>query len=476
MRRALVVLSSLVAGTGCSGLDGSVATVMPFPIVDGPIEAIAVTPLALVPAFSPTIFDYYVRCTASTNDLVVTVSGSGHTAAQDYSLVANDAVEIGEYFIRCLPPDFPVIGVTTHPDLGAPTPGYFLVDSGPYVAVLDLHGTPVWYEPTTSGGNVDSLAPDTISYLPNAEYPYGIDAVPSFQLVDLAAGTATTLTSPDAPTNEHELQLLPNGDYLMFADQITPHVDLAEIDYGADASVADCKIEELDPAGNLVWSWLGSDHIDANDESVTATTNLIGGVTVVDPYHCNSIEIGPDGDLLVSARHTSALYDIDRATGTIRWKLGGTAASKDGAAHLDVVDDPYGGFNLQHDARFLANGDITLFDDHGLYGGSDRGVARGIELALDHDAGTARIVWEARGRSESQYMGSFRRYPDGHSVLGWGYIPGDPQILTEVDAQANDVLDISFELDVTFAALTYRAIKVPTTQLDHALLRAMTAR
>src|SRR6202012_2907044 len=105
----------------------------------------------------------------------------------------------------------------------------FLVNSGPYVAVLDIHGMPIWYEPTTSGGDVDSLAPNVISYLPNAEDPYAIDDAPEFQIVDLAAGTTATLTSPDAPTNEHELQRLPNGDYLMFADQITRHVDLDSI-------------------------------------------------------------------------------------------------------------------------------------------------------------------------------------------------------------------------------------------------------
>ena len=203
----------LCCAVGCSGLESSpVATVIGFPIDNGEVDSLSVTGLTLVPAYSRTILDYYVRCADGDNTIDVSVTSAGRTLIHTYTLVPNDAVQVADYWIRCLPPDFPVIGVTTHPELGAPTPGYYLVNSGPYVAALDTNGTPVWYEPTTSGGDVDSLQPNVISYLPNAEYPFAIDDAPNFQIADLAAGTSTTLTSPDAPTNEHELQRLANGD------------------------------------------------------------------------------------------------------------------------------------------------------------------------------------------------------------------------------------------------------------------------
>ena len=35
------------------------------------------------------------------------------------------------------------------------------------------------------------------------------------------------------------------------------------------------------------------------------------------------MDVGPDGDILISARNTCALYDIDRTTGAVNWRLGG---------------------------------------------------------------------------------------------------------------------------------------------------------
>ena len=104
MRRAVFVLASLAAG--CSGLDGTVANVMPFPIVEGPVESIAVTPLALVPAFSPRIFDYYVRCVEGTTRSR-SPSPARDTAPSRATRRRNEAIDIEDYWIRCLPPDFP---------------------------------------------------------------------------------------------------------------------------------------------------------------------------------------------------------------------------------------------------------------------------------------------------------------------------------------------------------------------------------
>ena len=52
-------------------------------------------------------------------------------------------------------------------------------------------------------------------------------------------------------------------------------------------------------------------------------------------------------------------------------------------------------------------------------------------------------------------------------MIGWGHVVKDPRTFTEVDAQGDEVLD------VTIAGVTsYRAVKVPKSRLDVALLRA----
>ncbi len=165
-------------------------------------------------------------------------------------------------------------------------------------------------------------------------------------------------------------------------------------------------------------------------------------------------------------RHTSAVYFIERATGSILWKLGGTNVVGDGGMHISVVGDSEGTFSLQHDARLSAVG-VTMFDDHG----GSAGVARGIEYAIDLNAKTATPTFQFLGSGQSLFEGSFRRQADGHSVIGWGHVAKDPRTFTEVDAQGTNVLDVTIG-----SAPSYRAVKVPPSQLDVALLRATCAK
>ena len=232
--------------------------------------------------------------------------------------------------------------------------------------------------------------------------------------------------------------------------------------------MADVEIQEIDPSGKLVWSWLASDHIDPVQESLEPMSETVAGTSLVDVFHVNAIDVDGLGNLLVSARHANALFYVDRSSGNVVWKLGGTAYNKDGASHIEVVGDPQTTFNMQHDGRFLPNGDVSLFDDHG----ATAGVARGVEYAIDYDDGTATPVFQFSGVAQSEYEGSFRRYSDGESVIGWGYVATDPRVVTEVNASGQDVLDIAF----SGGESSYRAVKVPLTQVDIALLRAATAK
>jgi hypothetical protein len=65
-------------------------------------------------------------------------------------------------------------------------------------------------------------------------------------------------------------------------------------------------------------------------------------------------------------------------------------------------------------------------------------------------------------------MGSFRILPDGSRTIGWGFggeLAG--LVLTEVDVQGDDLLDLSFT-----KSASYRAIKVPLSALDLGLMRS----
>jgi hypothetical protein len=71
--------------------------------------------------------------------------------------------------------------------------------------------------------------------------------------------------------------------------------------------------------------------------------------------------------------------------------------------------------------------------------------------------------------SPSCCQGSFRRYSDGHSVVGWGLVNTfDGRAFTELDEAGNAVLDLAFGSGYA----SYRAVKVPTTRFDIGVLRA----
>src|SRR4029079_1948915 len=63
-----------------------------------------------------------------------------------------------------------------------------------------------------------------------------------------------------------------------------------------------------------------------------------------DYFHINSIDEDADGNLLVSARNTHTIYEIDRSTGKIVWRVGGK--------HSDFRMGPGTHFGWHHDARW----------------------------------------------------------------------------------------------------------------------------
>jgi hypothetical protein len=165
----------------------------------GPMAALSVSPLTLSPAFSASTFDYVVQCASGTNDVTIEASavpgGSVQLTAptstqpadsmtEPVQLVENQAVVIrgtdaqgraAEYWIRCLPHDFPQITVD-RPSPGGPTPGWYVLGNStlfgatgikPYAMILDTKGTPVWYRRPQPAGpeNVTPLGKNTVAYM-----------------------------------------------------------------------------------------------------------------------------------------------------------------------------------------------------------------------------------------------------------------------------------------------------------------------
>ncbi len=462
-----------------------------------PLASLTESPLALSPAFSPAIHDYTVPCAAGTNSLSFSLRAvAGGSVAltapittqpapsadvtvdvlenQAVVVRASDGANASEYWVRCLPHDFPPITVTRHPESGSPTPGWYLASStinapgvAGYAMVLDTNGTPVWYRKSAPGSvsDVQLLPNDTIGYESfTGVTGYGYNSSDAYNLFQLDTHQTTQVRTVGTPTDLHEFLQLPNGDRIIDSYPFKSGVDLTGLqDYGPNSTIADCVLQELDPQGNVVWQWRASDHIDPARESTVPQSTTINGQTVVDVYHCNSVDVDGSGNVLLSARHTDAVFMISKATGKIMWKLSGVPYNKDGAQLIRVVNDPETAFYRQHDARVLPNGNITMFDNH-TSAGAD---ARGIEYSIDFATSTAQpVVQHTAPNFSSAAMGDYRRAPDGEEIIDWGYIRGRNIGFEELDPAGRDVLDVGFG-----RTYSYRVLKVAPESLDINTLR-----
>jgi Arylsulfotransferase (ASST). len=493
---------SVTFGVVYTPIGGSLFAVHPPPVQ--PLASMSVSPLTLTPAFSSTIFDYTIRCATGTNAVTIDATAvpggtvrlvspitTQPTASQSnpVNLAENQAAVVeatnaqgqaAQYWVRCLPHDFPTLNVTPHPAAGTPTPGWYVTanlrDAQSYAMILDTNGTPVWYKhaPVGSALDVKPFGHNRVAFASAVASGFGKTPGAHYDVYNLENNQiAEQISAVDSPTDFHDMIALPNGNRMVLTYAVKHGFDLTGLNVtptpGPNSAIADCEIQEVNPQGQLVWKWDGSDHVDPVSEAEFTGVDTINNESVYDVYHCNSIDAIPGGDVLVSIRHMSAVIRIRRSDGKILWKLGGTANNKDNAQHLAIQNYPQTATSLQHDARYLPNGDISVFDNQSLRSGP----AQGVEFALDLANGTAHPVFQFGSPENKQSFatGNFRRYTDGHSVVCWGITAfGTPVLMlfSEVDASGNDVLDVGFGT----GDAPYRAIKAPPPRFDINVLRA----
>jgi hypothetical protein len=168
---------------------------------------------------------------------------------------------------------------------------------------------------------------------------------------------------------------------------------------------------------------------------------------------------GGDG-VIVSARHANAVLRIDRATGRVDWKLGGSYVP---GRSLTVVGVPPGEpvFSGQHDARLRGDGTLTVFDNRSRT--SDAPAA--VRFRIDPVARTATRIERISNPdvAQSHFGGSARKLPGGNWVVAWG----GTRLFTEQTPRGDVVLALRFEAE----HFTYRVDPLPSGRLSAADLR-----
>jgi len=393
--------------------------------------SIQITGGSLTPAFDPETTDYTVRCDTRVvlhveapagTDVSIDgdpfASGSFDAAVplsedEGFDWVVREGDQTTSYHGRCLPSDFPPFSVERpgQPQaqwyLVAPTARLGQASTQNYAIIFDNHGVPVWWYKDAD------FRPFDARLLPNDHLVWApVLGVYREHAFDSTAVLHTWQTSRSI-SDFHDLQMLPNGNVLIIGDPQRSGVDVSQFKPGStSATVIDGEIQEVAPDGHLVWDWNSKNHIALSETSAAwwAEQN--------EPYdiiHMNSVEDDGDG-IIFSARHLDAVYRIDKATGDIDWKLGGSTTSRS----LTVSGDPFGSypFGGQHDARRLSDGTVTVHDNATLQNRSPRAV----RYEIDREAMTAKMVESVSDPqvTSSQCCGGARKLPTGNWVMSWG--------------------------------------------------------
>ena len=205
----------------------------------------------------------------------------------------------------------------------------------------------------------------------------------------------------------HEFTLTPRGTALVIAYHDRAR-DLRAWGGSKRGRVTDGVVQEIDVAtGRVLFQWNAMGSVPLTD----TYRRMTRGRAPWDAFHLNSVDEEPDGDLLVSARHTNTVYEIDRATGKVRSRIGGKRSSfKMGEGTR---------FGLQHDARAQADGTIRIFDN-GLRG--ERRRSRALWIRLDRQAGTATLARSVQHPLQilAGTQGNAQPLPNGDTFFGWG--------------------------------------------------------
>jgi len=244
----------------------------------------------------------------------------------------------------------------------------------------------------------------------------------------------------------HEFTLTPRGTAIVTSYEVRP-ANLSRVGGPSRGKVIGSLVQELAiPSARVLFEWRSLDDV-AIEESYAAYTGH-----AYDYFHINSVDVDADGNLLVSARNTWAVYKVHRRTGKMIWRLGGKKS--------DFRMGPGTRFAWQHDARHHDEGrQISIFDNSAAPAVARR--SRVLVIALDRRRRYARLVRQyahPRGLL-APFMGNAQVLPRGNVVVGWGARP----FVTEFRRGGG----VSFDARLPVGGQNYRAFRLPWVGRPH---------
>ena len=311
------------------------------------------------------------------------------------------------------------------------------------VLILDGKGNVVWFHPTRPLTAMN-FRPAVFKDEPvltwwegRAERGLGRGA---YVVMDSRYRVIARLPAAGRRFDLHEFELTSRGTALV-TGHVVKAADLSSVGGPARGNVIGSVIQEIAiPSSRVLFEWRSLDHV-AIEESYASYTGH-----AYDYFHVNSVDVDADGNLLVSARNTWAVYKVHAKTGKVLWRLGGKRSDfRMGAGTR---------FAWQHDARHHDEGRlISIFDNRATPPVAP--TSRVLVIALDRRARYAKLVREYSHprRLLAPFMGNAQLLRNGNVVVGWGALP----YITEFHRDGG----VRFDARLPQGTMNYRAFRFP---------------
>nr|MBC8310669.1 aryl-sulfate sulfotransferase [Candidatus Neomarinimicrobiota bacterium] len=303
-----------------------------------------------------------------------------------------------------------------------------------YSAAIDIDGNEVW-----NSGKDNSFVyfhydeeGELLGGVVDNTYPYAYNIFASAIDKDLNTLFIESLVNQNQYTHyyiPHEIIKLPNGNYVSLAPDfrnlpVSRKEDIytgnwswetgnqfTEEELASFPWMGDFLIEWNPETNEIIWSMSTFDIYDINDYDIFGgnwNAAASGLFPVYDWTHLNAIEYNAEQNAIyISSRHLSKITKIDYETRQVMWTMGWSqieiygienSFSNFSTTYFDGTEAP---FSFQHGLQVLDNGNIVTLDNGNLskltwipIGESEVNKSRVIEIEVEENINTAKIVWE----------------------------------------------------------------------------------
>ncbi len=248
----------------------------------------------------------------------------------------------------------------------------------------------------------------------------------------------------------HAFVLTPQGTALIAIEEPV-HYSASSIGRSKNAVVFDSVVQEIDiKTGLVLFQWDALDHIPLR----ASYTHFPRSGHPFDYFHLNSVFPARDGNIVLSGRSVSSVYEVARRNGHVLWTLGGK--------HSSFRMGPGASPAFQHDAVPRIHNVVSVFDNGaGLYNVHSQSRALWIKLNFHNHTASERKEIDHSPPLLTNYEGTVQELERGHVFVGWGHQP----YFSEYNSSRRTVFDARFvDNNASFSAYRYHWNGYPQTR------------